>query len=211
MKKGLALGLIGIVAAGTLASAVPVSANTFTGASSGDTEFVGSIGEFDPSTTDPGNNIPPAGDQAWVKVELPTRIAYWSDASTNYKTIKSATHTITNQSNYPVKVSLGAFKGDSTDTPDIAGLKDLSINSFKLLENKALKPIDSSSLTMKLAAGGSIPAQDVDGNKLVADKDWKLNITGAVADDLTGSKVLNNKLVFTFKALDAVGDEVPAP
>lgn len=213
MKKGLAISLIGLVAAGTLASAGSALADTtFTGVSSGETEFVGSLGQFDPSTTDPDNNLPPAGDQSWVKVKLPTRIAYWSDAASNHKTITSAAHTISNLSNYPVQVSLKEFKGESSSTPDIAGLKTLNINSFKLVDNAALQTINpATALTTKLAPGGTIPAKDGSGQVMAGPKDWNLSITGTVADSLTGSKTLNNKLVFTFKALDAQGNEVPAP
>ncbi|GAB2028060.1 hypothetical protein [Lactovum odontotermitis] len=212
MKKGLAISLIGLAAAGTLVSAVSALADTYTGVSSGETEFVGTLGQIDPQVEDPDNNIPPAGDQDWVKVELPTRIAYWSDAATKHKTITSATHTVTNLSNYPVKVTLSGFTGaDGVSAPDITGIKNLNLKSFKLVENAALQNIDpSTALSVKLIAGGNKPATDPNG-ALTGSKDWSLSVTGDVASTFTGTKTLNNKLIFTFKALDARGNEVTAP
>ncbi|MDR2976069.1 MAG: hypothetical protein LBV19_01985 [Streptococcaceae bacterium] len=208
MKKGLSISLIGLVAAGAIASAVPAFADTYTGVTSGETEFIGRIGKIDPETEDPDPGIPPAGDPSWIKVSLPSRIVYWSDSTTGYTDITSATHTVTNLSNYPVKVSLGEFKGESSSTPDIAGLQTLNINGFKLVDNAALEAITpSNTLSTKLAAGGNKPAT-IGGPAMAGSKDWSLDITGTVAPGLTGTKTLNNKLVFEFKALDAAGNEV---
>jgi hypothetical protein len=211
MKKKLSLSLIALVATGAIGSAAPAFADTYTGVTSGDTEFIGRIGQIDPETEDPDLGLPPAGDSAWIKVVLPTSIIYWSDAASNHTNITSATHKITNLSNYPVKVSLKEFTGSPSGAPDIAGLQTLNLNGAKLVDGAAQEAITPSTLTQKLAAGGNKPATSPvgpGGVSMTGSKDWALNVTGTVAPGFTGSKKLDNKLVFSFEALDALGNEV---
>lgn len=221
MKKSLfvvgvltTVGLGTTVVAETTAPTAPTTPPTqvITGKAEGSTDFKGRIG-LDPGSVDPNNDAnkpgvstPPIGDNAWIKVEIPTTISYYSSGTT----IQSGSTKIKNLSNFPVKVTLTGFKNqdETKDKPDVTGIDQLKLNDVFLVEGGAV--VDSSQLSKFnkiLSAGGEYPAGPAMQDTLAY---VDIKVTGTTKVGLTETYQLNNKLVFSFKALDSKGNEVPA-
>jgi hypothetical protein len=217
MKKTISTLLLGgvvLASVGTVTSALAED-QTITGKTGASVEFVGQIGQFDPETTDPeGPGVPGPGDEGWIKVKLPTSVAYYSTGSSDHKDIVSATSQISNRSAYPVKVSLSGFTSADGSAASADFISSLNLNAGSTtvnLINGGNAVFNGPEVLFSLGANpNSETPQDTTG----LSHEGTFDITGTTDEsDILQEELqtVENKLQLTFKALDADGNEVPAP
>lgn len=159
-----------------------------------------------PVTIDPG-----PGDNSWIKVQIPTDFIYSSTSSSGHKIIDSPDYLISNLSQYPVSVSVDDFTGGiagevntefQTTLDLVAGSKTVS-----LIKTGGAADVISTEL-FKLK--GKVQDGNVD---VSGPASWKtedsFKFTGLTDSSIslrTEQKTVENKLHFTFKALDAEGN-----
>ena len=224
MKKTIAAVLLG----GTILASVAGATNAFaatadhgdgyktvTGEPNTSVDFVGAIGQFDPETTDPTDPLAPgAGDDAWIKVILPTSVAYYSTGSSKHKDIESGIFRVENKSPYPVAVKLSGFTaGDGASAPATNLIDSLAIHAdgtkvFDLISSGGVANKPENNLLFKLGANASNPDFNQDNTGQKSDKSFNLKgQTDGSPSILTGQTEIDNKLHFTLTSLDAEGNE----
>lgn len=205
MNKTIKLALVsGVLLTGALAAQYSASADqTIMGSKDASVDFVGKIGQFDPETTDPTLPGLP-GDDAWIKVKMPTDVAYYSTGSSSHKNIESAKHEITNLSTYGVSVSVTGFTAkDGTSSADVSHQESLnlhagSVNVPLITGGTATPTLDAKLFTLGSNPGATNPQDTTLTNK------GEFNITGTTTgSDLTTTQhTVENKLHFTLKSID---------
>lgn len=218
MSSFLLAGLILAQASGVVATVVDNTdgTQTITGEREASMEVVGKIGQFDPGTTDPDPEGPEPGEDAWIKVTLPTSVAYYSTGSSQHKEITSNEHKVVNESNYPVRVKLTGYTKDGTGQPDVTGIKNLSLGGISqpipLVIDGLAQEFDSgqgAAGVFDLGAGGETPA----AGEFTGPSTGTFKFSGetdSTGIDLSQQTVLDNTLHFTLSAMDGDG-HVPKP
>jgi hypothetical protein len=207
MKKTITTLLIsGIVLSGlaSAGSAFADDTQTITGKNSSNIAVTGNIGQFDPETTDPEEpGVPGPGDEAWIKVQLPTSVAYYSTGSSDHKEITSADATIKNKSNYPVAVTLADFNDGKGSEADVTGVDTLNLNA----DGKAINLIDDhavsfTSPTEMFKLGSNKNASKPVDTSVPDSKVFNFSGTTHSSVDLENLTKTNNNLELTFEALE---------
>lgn len=75
-------------------------------------DLKGQLGKMDPEKpVDP--EFPPIGDDDWFKVEVPTKLVYYTNQSdsSDHKMIESSQYNVTNRSIFLVMLTASAFVG----------------------------------------------------------------------------------------------------
>ena len=214
IKKQLVLLTIGLITLSSLANAKSIFATTDKEVG---VKITGQIAQFDPETTDPTLPGTPEHGEAWVKITMPTSIAYWSTGSSQHRTIISNEHSITNKSNYPVKVELSDYTKDGTVAPETRGIKTLTLHGLDtpipLVINGKPEQFDNNKKAAKLfelGAGGKKPAP----GGLDTSNIGKFSFSGETDHstiNLSQYTRLDNRLQFTFTPLSGDGNNVPKP
>lgn len=242
MKKTLAAALLaGTILAGAMTSThafatvdtgidpdTNIEYQTITGENAASVDTIGRLGQFDPETIDPEvPGLPEPGDSSWIKVQLPTAVAYYSTGESDHKKIASAKHEIKNLSQYPVAVSLVDFTGpgeavDGEGEPT-GELEEVNtelqktldfvapLKTVNLITANEAAPIATAQKVMELGGydNGTNKPQDNTGWASSGEFDFT-GATDGTASLLTEQKEVNNKLHFSFQALNADG-EIPTP
>lgn len=227
MKKTLTTILLGGAVLASTASATQTFASTtdhgdgtqtVTGENKSSVVFVGNIGEFDPGTTDPGKpGVPGPGDDSWIKVKLPTEVAYYSTGSSKHQIIDSNDSEVVNESAYPVSVKLSGFTDETGAAPNtdyIAELKLVANNTIDLVspdsDGDGVKEVFDNTTTPELFKLGANPnsAYPQDNISDAESKTFKFTGLTEGADSLKNQETVNNKLELTFVSLDADYNEV---
>lgn len=224
MKKILATALL----AGTVLAGAMTTTHTFAstpdnedgtqtvlGESVASLDTVGLLGQFDPETIDPGlPGLPDPGDDSWIKVKVPTTVAYSSYGSAHDK-IGSPDHAVTNLSVYPVSVSVTNFTGaDAAVDVNLQNQLDLVAGSKTV--NLIKDGVASTVAKTEMFKLGSNPDAEFATEEGIAVGGGNINtfkFTGLTDPDkstILGSEqtAVENKLHLSFKAL-AMDGSVP--
>lgn len=198
----------------TTALSVSADTQTITGNSSASIALKGTLGKFDPGTTDPTDPNAPGLGNEWNKVILPTTMQYSSGDNDKFV---GGTGFVTNNSPYPVSYQITGFTGaDRKSSPDITHLVNLSIDNFvvdpavndgatTLVKDSKLADLSSSKLVV--LGGYGKDRQDHTGRS----SQESLVVRGTLEKGTSSAKqiIQNNTLTFTLTGLDADG-HVPA-
>jgi hypothetical protein len=177
---------------------------TVTGETSSSLDITGNIGQFDPETTDPEEpGVPGPGDDAWIKVKLPTSVAYYSTGVSKHKDITSANAEIENKSNYPVMVTLADFNNGNGGQANATGVETLNLNAdgtaISLISNSTVSVIPTEMFKLGANPSGSHPTDNTSTPNVKT-----FNFSGKTDSiiDLGQLTKVNNNLDLTFTSLD---------
>lgn len=204
MKKTI-IGLlaIGLSLAGGGAVFADEPTKTIIGEPTGEIPVKGDLG-ID-NTRD--NQIIPEGDDGWINVTLPTATMFYNVKGN--KTIKSPEYTIVNNAARGVKVSLGNFAVKDGESPSVAMIDTLDLQSvadsnkkLTLIAGSQIAPATNAELAT-LASG-----EKTGGSTAVpAGADFSYKYTGNIASDWDGTEVKNFTLTLNFQALPKPASE----
>lgn len=158
-----------------------------------DVDVTGTVG-FD--NTDP-NSPEPQNPDAWLNIQIPTSMAFYSTAASNYEKIDGEAGTLKNLSGRPVKVEVASFTGK-----DLTGVAALSLKA----EGQNGKEIN-----LKTFGAGeliTLDGKDTTTTPFVGDSTSKLAISGQVDKTVKGSHKSENKLGFKFIPLNPSGQSI---
>ena len=167
--------------------------STGTPTNTADVDVTGIVG-FD--NTDP-NGPNPSNPDAWVDIQVPTSMAFYSTADSNYLKIEGEAGTLKNLSGRPVKVEVASFTG--RDLTGISGL-DLSA-SGKNGKTISLRNFVAGELI-------TLDGQKPDATPFEGVSTSALSIGGQVDQTVKGSHKSENKLEFKFTPLTPEGQPI---
>lgn len=158
-----------------------------------DVDVTGTVG-FD--NTDP--NLPePSNPDAWLNIQVPTSMAFYSTAASNYEKIDGEAGTIKNLSGRPVKVEVASFTGK-----DLTGVSALSLKAGGS---------NGKEINLKNFVSGeliTLDGKDTTATPFVGEATSKLAIGGQVDKTVKGSHKSENKLEFKFTPLNPSGQPI---
>lgn len=158
-----------------------------------DVDVTGTVG-FD--NTDP-NSPEPSNPDAWLNIQVPTSMAFYSTAASNYEKIDGEAGTIKNLSGRPVKVEVASFTGKNLTGVSALSLKAEGSNGKEI----NLKNFVSGELI-------TLDGKDTTATPFVGEATSKLAIGGQVDKTVKGSHKSENKLEFKFTPLNPSGQPI---
>lgn len=185
---------------------------TISGQQNSQIEFKGQIGELDPATTDPMDPDVPGPGTDWIKVNLPTKVVYYSTSTSKHQTIDSGDYSVSNLSVYPVDVQITGFVGsDGVSAPNITKIGNLSLKSGSTsidLVKSSIAQTPNASIFKLGADTANINKQD--NTSLAPSNTFKVEGLTTPGVDLSQRSILDNKLDITLVGLDRDGN-IPTP
>lgn len=167
--------------------------STGTPTNTADVDVTGTVG-FD--NTDP-NGPNPSNPDAWINIQVPTSMAFYSTAASNYSKIEGEAGTLKNLSGRPVKVEVASFTGK-----DLTGIKALGLSAGgkngKMID---LRNFVSGELIM-------LDGQKPDDTPFDGVSSSALSIGGQVDQTVKGTHKSENKLEFKFTPLTPEGQPI---